>query len=93
MIKEKGTTEEGLIDTRDVYFEGEFLKTPTYDRSKLKLDAQLKGPAIIEEVNSTTVIPPGASAVVDKNSTTVIPPEASAVVDKYGNIIIDVQEG
>ena len=77
MIKEKGTTEEALIDTRDVYFEGEFLKTPTYDRSKLKLGAQLKGPAIIEEVNSTTVIPP----------------EASAVVDKYGNIIIDVQEG
>jgi N-methylhydantoinase A len=77
MIKEKGTIEEALIDMRDVYFEGEFLKTPTYDRLKLKLDAQLKGPAIIEEVNSTTVIPPGASAVVDK----------------YGNIIIGVQEG
>jgi len=74
MIKERGKTGEALIDTRDVYFEGEFLKTPIYDRSKLKLDAQLKGPAIIEEVNATTVIPP----------------EASAVVDKYGNIIIEV---
>jgi len=44
------------------------------DRSKLKLDAKIKGPAIIEEIIATTVIPPGASATVDK----------------YGNIIIRV---
>ena len=74
MIKEKGTAEEALVDTRDVYFEGELLKTPIYDRSRLKLDARINGPAIIEEIIATTVIPP----------------EASAMVDKYGNIIIKV---
>jgi N-methylhydantoinase A len=74
MIKEKGTAEEALAETRDVYFEGEFLKTPIYDRAKLKLDAEISGPAIIEETIATTVIPP----------------EASARVDKYGNIIITV---
>jgi N-methylhydantoinase A len=74
MIKEKGTAEEALADTRDVYFEGAFLKTPIYDRSQLKLDAKISGPAIIEEIIATTVIPP----------------DASARVDKYGNIIITV---
>jgi N-methylhydantoinase A len=57
-----------------VYFEGSFVKTPIYDRLKLGLDAKVDGPAIIEETNSTTVIPP----------------EASAIVDKYGNVIIEV---
>jgi N-methylhydantoinase A len=74
LIKEKGTTEEALIETRDVYFEGRFLKTPIYDRSRLKLGAKINGPAIVEETNATTVIPP----------------DASAVMDSYGNIIIKV---
>ena len=74
MIREKGAAEEALIDTREVYFGGEALKTPIYDRSKLKLDAKINGPAIIEEIIATTVIPP----------------DASATVDKYGNIIIKV---
>ena len=74
VLKEKGTAEEAFVETRDVYFEGSFVKTPIYDRTKLKLDAKIKGPAIIEEVNSTTVIPP----------------KASAVIDKYGSIIIKV---
>jgi len=74
IIKEKGTAKEALVGTRDVYFEGSFVKTPIYDRLKLGLDAKVDGPAIIEETNSTTVIPP----------------EASAIVDKYGNVIIEV---
>lgn len=74
MIKEKGSSEDALVDTRDVYFEGAFIKTPIYDRPKLKLEAKINGPAIIEEIIATTVIPP----------------EASATVDKYGNIIIKV---
>ena len=74
MIREKGTAEEALVDTRDVYFDGEFLKTPIYDRSRLKLDAKINGPASVEEIIATTVIPPGAAARVDK----------------YGNIIITV---
>jgi N-methylhydantoinase A len=74
IIKEKGTAKEALVGTRDVYFEGSFVKTPIYDRLKLGLDAKVDGPAIIEETNSTTVIPP----------------EASAIVDTYGNVIIEV---
>lgn len=74
VLKEKGVAREALVETRDVYFEGSFMKTAIYDRLKLKLDAKVDGPAIIEEVYSTTVIPP----------------KASAVVDKYGSIIIKV---
>ncbi|MBW2205984.1 MAG: hydantoinase/oxoprolinase family protein [Deltaproteobacteria bacterium] len=74
MIKEKGSAEDALVDTREVYFEGAFIKTPIYDRTKLKLEVKINGPAIIEEIIATTVVPP----------------EASATVDKYGNIIIKV---
>ena len=74
VIKGKGTAEEALIGTRDVYFEGSFVRTPIYERFKLKLGAKVKGPAILEEATTTTVIPPGATAVADK----------------YGNIIIKV---
>lgn len=74
LITEKGTAEEALVGTRDVYFKGDWTKTNIYDRTKLKLGAEVVGPAIIEEVNSTTVIPP----------------DTSAVVDSYGNIIITV---
>jgi len=74
ILKKKGTAREAFVGKREVYFEEGFVKTSIYDRSKLKLGAKLRGPAIIEESNSTTVIPP----------------EASAVVDKYGNVVIEV---
>jgi N-methylhydantoinase A len=74
ILRGKETTKKALIGTRDVYFEGKFVKTSIYDRLKLKLGAKVNGPAIIEESNSTTVIPPGAIGVIDK----------------YGDIIIKV---
>jgi N-methylhydantoinase A len=62
---------------RMVYFpdEGQIL-TPIYDRTKLLSDNLIKGPALIEEPYSTTVLLPGQKAKVDK----------------YGNIVIEVHE-
>jgi len=74
VIKEKGSAEDALLGKRKVYFEGGFVETSIYNRSKLLLDAKIEGPAIVEEPNSTTVIPPGANAAVDG----------------YGNIIIRI---
>jgi N-methylhydantoinase A len=52
---------------RDVYFgDGGWLRTKIYDRKGLGAGARLEGPAIIEEYDSTTLIPPNYSAYVDE---------------------------
>src|SRR6059036_2042251 len=43
-----------------------FPEAPGYDRYALAAGARLVGPAIVEERESTTVLPPGASASVDE---------------------------
>jgi N-methylhydantoinase A/oxoprolinase/acetone carboxylase beta subunit len=52
---------------RSAYFpeRGGFVDTPLYDRYALTAGATITGPAIVEERESTTVLPPGATAVVD----------------------------
>ena len=42
-----------------------FVETPIYDRYALAAGATIVGPAIVEERESTTVLPPGAKATVD----------------------------
>jgi N-methylhydantoinase A len=53
--------------SRDVYFEsaGGFVRCPVFDRSALRAGDRLVGPAIVEQMDTTTVIPPGSSAAVD----------------------------
>jgi len=52
---------------RHVYFSdaGGFLKCPIYERSRLAAMAQVRGPAVIEEYDSTTLVHPGFSVDVD----------------------------
>jgi N-methylhydantoinase A len=53
---------------REVWFEGhgESVTTPVYLRPALGAGAQLAGPAIIQQVDSTVVVPPDTSAEVDQ---------------------------
>ena len=52
--------------TRPVYFEGRgFVKVPVYERDLLKPGNLVKGPCMIEEIISSTVVIPGATAKVD----------------------------
>jgi N-methylhydantoinase A len=39
--------------------------TPVYDRDTLAAGAVIEGPAIVEQLDSTTPIPPGVTAEVD----------------------------
>ena len=57
----------------------EAVATRYYDRAALKAGNRLEGPAIVNQYDSTTVIPPGLSAQIDR----------------FGNIVIDavVTEG
>jgi N-methylhydantoinase A len=59
-----GTLAEAQVGERPAYF-GRFVPTAIYERSRLPLGARLAGPAIVEQTDSTTVIPPGVTALVD----------------------------
>lgn len=62
--------------TRDVWFNGEAHTAMIFERDDLTAGATFEGPAIVEQFDSTTVIPPNTTAVVDQ----------------YMNILIRVQE-
>ena len=44
----------------------EAVDTPVYDRSELPAGAEFEGPAVVEQLDSTTVVPPGMEAKVDE---------------------------
>ena len=51
---------------RPVCFDGAWTEQcPVFDRARLQEGDQVAGPAIIEQLDSTTVLPPGATATVD----------------------------
>jgi N-methylhydantoinase A len=52
---------------RDVWLHetGGFVSCPLYDRDKLAAGNRIEGPAIIEQMDATTLIPPGATGTVD----------------------------
>lgn len=51
---------------RDAWFNRERCKTDVYNRANIKAGAEFKGPAIVEQVDSTVVVPPNATAAVDQ---------------------------
>ena len=72
-----GTAEDGRTGERPVYFGevgagGAFVAATIYDRSNLPAGARFDGPAIVEQMDSTVVVPP----------------DWRAEVDDYGNIVM-----
>jgi N-methylhydantoinase A/acetone carboxylase, beta subunit len=67
--------ESAVISRREVYFEETGMVTcPVYDRSKFGRINRICGPCIVEQMDSTTVIPP----------------HTLFEVDRYGNLIVKV---
>ena len=58
---------------RRVWFEAGWAETPVYRREQLPPGATLRGPAIVEQLDSTTVVWPAQTARVDA----------------YGNLILE----
>ncbi|MFX1319662.1 MAG: hydantoinase/oxoprolinase family protein [Promethearchaeota archaeon] len=60
--------------TREVYFEEikRFTNTPIYERSALGVKAEVTGPAIIEQPDSTTVLHPKTKATIGKGGNMVL---------------------
>jgi N-methylhydantoinase A len=69
-----GNVDAARRAVRQVYFAevGDFVDCPSYDRYRLTAGSVIEGPAIVEEMDSTTVIHPGFHAEVDR----------------YGNLLI-----
>jgi N-methylhydantoinase A len=74
--KRDSDAEGALKGSRPVYFDevSDFTDTAIFDRARLNSGAAIDGPAVIEQTDTTVLVPPGASARVDA----------------YRNIVIDV---
>jgi N-methylhydantoinase A len=74
-IPSKGSLSAAVLEERLVFFVGEgWRKTPVYSREKLPGGAELIGPAVVEGLESTVLVPP----------------RARAFLDRFGNIILEV---
>lgn len=53
---------------RSVYFDelGRRVEAPVYNRDDLRFGTEIEGPAIISQLDSTTVVLPGTTAVIDE---------------------------
>jgi N-methylhydantoinase A len=56
---------DALRETRACRFGGKTIETPVYQREGLDVGVSVAGPAIIDQLDCTTVLPPGQTAVVD----------------------------
>ncbi|MFD2673918.1 hydantoinase/oxoprolinase family protein [Gulosibacter bifidus] len=54
------------IENRQVYFDGEWHDTPVYQRETTPAGSKIQGPAIINQLDSTTVVPPQCRAEIDE---------------------------
>ncbi len=62
------------VGRRDVWFEeaGDFVACPVYDRERLAPRHRIAGPAIVEQMDATTLLPPGHAGRVDRFGNLVI---------------------
>jgi 5-oxoprolinase (ATP-hydrolysing)/N-methylhydantoinase A len=66
---DRPATGAALKGSRPAWFGAGFVQTPVYDRYALAVGTRIDGPAIIEEREATTILPPGDSLTVDAAGT------------------------
>jgi N-methylhydantoinase A len=79
LVEGDGSAARALKARRPVYFQeaGGMINCATYDRAALLASDVFEGPAIVEQMDTTTVVPPGARVTVDQ----------------YGSLLIEVGAG
>ncbi|BDG59538.1 hydantoinase/oxoprolinase family protein [Caldinitratiruptor microaerophilus] len=67
---------DAVLERRPVFFPaaGDYVETPVYARDHLRAGDRFEGPAIVEQLDTTTVVPPGCAVTVDA----------------YGNLVVEV---
>ena len=68
----KSTLEEAKSGTRQVYFDNHWQDTPIYWRDHLPVEFELQGPAIVEQMDTTTLIVPSDHAIGDAHGNIII---------------------
>ena len=63
-----------LIETAEAIFDKRPVSTPIYDRPRLKAGNIIKGPAIVTQLDSTTLILPGHEGSIDRLGNIIIKP-------------------
>ena len=76
-LAETGEPDPAPVATRRVWFESGAVDTPIYRRRQIAPGSSLTGPAIIEQLDTTTVVEPGNAVAADDQ----------------GNLIITVEGG
>ena len=71
-----GSLAEAKTGSHPVWFDEGPVETPVYDRARLAADVTIDGPAILTQLDATTIVLPGESAVTDR----------------YGNVIISLPQ-
>ena len=68
------SSDDALAGEREVFWSTAFgfRACPVYDRGRLRPGNQLAGPAIVEQMDTTTVLLPGDSCVMDEYRNLVI---------------------
>jgi N-methylhydantoinase A len=62
---ESGTGSAATLPARSLYVDGAWQEAQVFARSALRPHQKINGPAIIQQLDATTVIEPGASATLD----------------------------
>lgn len=68
------------VGTQSAYMDGKDVKATVYDRALLKARNRVKGPAIIMEMDSTTVVLPKHTGLVDKLGNILIYPDGHKAI-------------
>lgn len=66
------TLEDAQLEVRPVWFDGAWWETPVYTSERLPLEGVVEGPAILEQLDATTVINPGDIATGDIHGNIII---------------------
>jgi N-methylhydantoinase A len=61
-----GRLADALRGRRPVWFDGETVDCPVYQRERLDVGLSFEGPAVLEQFDCTTIICPGQGARVDE---------------------------
>ena len=71
----RGSAAAAATTQQQIYVDGQFHFAQLYDRDKLLAGNKIKGPAVVTEMDSTTLILPGHQAQVDEFGNLLIRPE------------------
>ncbi len=74
LAADDGKPDRALKGQRELYdlSRDQFLTASIYDRARLLAGDMIRGPAIIDQFDSTTIVPDGCTALVDETATLII---------------------